>query len=1433
MNNKTNKKKRLGIVDERGDFYVTAQGGKIGREVPLDNIAEGTQFLGGTVVLGRHTRIEKGAVLEGAFVQNAYIGQRARIAHSIVRTSSNTDIWCFHSETPYQVRGTAAFISEGARVADQSIVENSFIGPGTAIHSASLVDSRIGGGNLVAKAKIHLVHSEDGVCIQGPTEVCESYLGGGFFVDRCSYIEGIFTNEIIAAEYTNDGGLTLTLLPAIPHLSLIGERVIFSGYSGTMAPPAEGVVSEITGGEKSRHGTPVVAPFSVMCSELRLIGLPAHPLLTNPRALLAERDITYLMPFSVTGFTASEHWGWALPGELSTGLSPVAGMSPWTFDHAPDLIFHFIASGVKRAPHLTALFDELPETMLRTGMALTRYLIEQENKKTSLRREALIQRGRRINHLKIYVSAYKRHLASGAWGCRNGEPLAFTFDKTKKRWGSQKIKLPARQYLLGDFTHAECALDEYRKKDLVKRPVLFQKAPQGKGVAAATEEEGFVQKKTWAVSADTKTRISADARCYGAVCKGACINGRSLIANARIVRSTLEGNVSATCAAIIASHLGDACRVEPGAYIEKTRAAKGAIIGSPCFNSEIAGGVTDHHLASHIDGLVSPEICFYFLGERQALPNTTNIGAGTAIVPPHRKYTGARAVCESAFLCSNSIIEQGARIGFASFVKGRVLSGEHLPPFTFRNNADLKSKNPHRDDTIGGVLLYPEILFRHIISKTKKSTGGDAHKAADRLIEAKLLEALSECIKAILASEAGGTGYSISQLEAGLGRYLNALDGRWRLRDGVFTDGVWRSGEAGSHFTWQPRPFIGSVSAETVRQYLDKKKLPRSFSGVRAAFGLGPVAPELRLIGAMLSYQYARILKKKLLPGSLNRKKILVAHDGRLSGPDLAEASIRGALLGFGAHHEISIVKAGVLTTPLLEQAVRSLRADGAIMITGSHNPMEQNGVKFATGYKPYRAGERVYGGALLAAGEMNRLIEGLEEQLGGEAIDLETFRKKVNRVDVSKRKVSLVKGSDLRRLKADYIRFIRASLCLDEEALAQCRRLLREKGTAIVLDTAGGSAAPFYPGILSDLFGIEPLELAPQLGQSRPKIEPTGEGLAPLLEALGREKDAIGIATDCDADRGNLIIKEPGTKPFAIEAQTLSALNTALFLSWLDYKGKLKDRTAVVTNDATSLRIRDIAETFGVETYSVEVGEINLLEKAEELRAKGYLVPFLTEGSNGGAIFGDSKVRDGLMSLVFSLMIISQPQGVLGWLVRRGVKLTQKQKHRISKGRYTLSELLGYLPQYHSLAERIEGREAALDQRILKCRMEEELFSRFWDSAAGRLSASFYEFLKANGARTTGITSYRIIYHQALSKECPFVASEPSQEFGVQMKDPAGGWRIEFLDRAQRPAGFIWLRGSRTEPGNIFNIMADSPSKNLTAGLFAFLEYLYRTANG
>ena len=101
-------------------------------------------------------------------------------------------------------------------------------------------------------------------------------------------------------------------------------------------------------------------------------------------------------------------------------------------------------------------------------------------------------------------------------------------------------------------------------------------------------------------------------------------------------------------------------------------------------------------------------------------------------------------------------------------------------------------------------------------------------------------------------------------------------------------------------------------------------------------------------------------------------RTVAVGYDGRLSSPDLA-AALTDGLKACG----MEVLRVGRGPTPLLYFAATTLETDGAVMVTGSHNPPDYNGFKMMLGKKAFFGGDIQRLGAMAAAGDVVEAANG------------------------------------------------------------------------------------------------------------------------------------------------------------------------------------------------------------------------------------------------------------------------------------------------------------------------------------------------------------------------------------------------------------------------------------------------------------------------
>ncbi|WP_300658537.1 phosphomannomutase/phosphoglucomutase, partial [Hydrogenophaga sp.] len=209
----------------------------------------------------------------------------------------------------------------------------------------------------------------------------------------------------------------------------------------------------------------------------------------------------------------------------------------------------------------------------------------------------------------------------------------------------------------------------------------------------------------------------------------------------------------------------------------------------------------------------------------------------------------------------------------------------------------------------------------------------------------------------------------------------------------------------------------------------------------------------------------------------LGEKSVAVGRDGRLSGPALSAALIRG-LVAAG----VDVIDIGLATTPMLYFAAATLCTSG-IQVTGSHNPKDYNGFKMVL------AGRAIYGDD----------IQALRKTMEAESH---------SRADGGRVRLINVQAAYQARIVGDI----------------QLSRPMK-----IVVDCGNGVAGASAPAIFRAL-GCEVVELFSEVDGNFPNHHPDPskpENLQDVMRAL-RETDAeLGLAFDGDGDRLGIVTKE------------------------------------------------------------------------------------------------------------------------------------------------------------------------------------------------------------------------------------------------------------------------------------------------------------------
>ena len=233
------------------------------------------------------------------------------------------------------------------------------------------------------------------------------------------------------------------------------------------------------------------------------------------------------------------------------------------------------------------------------------------------------------------------------------------------------------------------------------------------------------------------------------------------------------------------------------------------------------------------------------------------------------------------------------------------------------------------------------------------------------------------------------------------------------------------------------------------------------------------------IVGRSLTPEVVRAIGRAL--GTLGRQRaaprFALGRDGRHSGPELAEAIAQG-LVAAGAE----AIDLGMVPTPVAYFAAHHLRCGSCVMVTGSHNPPEYNGLKMVV------AGETLSGDAIQA---LRRSIE-TGELASGTGV----------------RSAAQVSDAYVERIAND----------------VKLARPLR-----IAIDCGSGVAGLLAPRLYRRL-GCEVTELYCEVDGDFPHHHPDPsqpENLADLIEALRAGAGELGLAFDGDGDRLGVVTRD------------------------------------------------------------------------------------------------------------------------------------------------------------------------------------------------------------------------------------------------------------------------------------------------------------------
>jgi phosphoglucosamine mutase len=371
------------------------------------------------------------------------------------------------------------------------------------------------------------------------------------------------------------------------------------------------------------------------------------------------------------------------------------------------------------------------------------------------------------------------------------------------------------------------------------------------------------------------------------------------------------------------------------------------------------------------------------------------------------------------------------------------------------------------------------------------------------------------------------------------------------------------------------------------------------------------------------------------------RRRVIIGKDTRLSGY-LFEDALAAGICSMG----VDVIQVGPMPTPGMAFLAHDMRCHAGVMISASHNPYEDNGIKFFTsdGFKlPDEVEARIE--ALIASGELAALRAEPDE---------------IGRA----RRIEDAEGRYVVFLKKTFP----AEMTLD--------------GIRIVLDCANGAAYKVGPTVLSEL-GAEVFALGD---------EPNGRNINDGCGAVSPEFTAakvrelradVGVALDGDADRAVLVCE----KGEIVDGDALLAMFARDMLA----RGVLRGGKVVATV-MSNLGLEKSLQAMGLGLLRTQVGDRYVVEA---MRQGGYN---LGGEQSGHLVFLDHNTTgDGLITALQALAIMRRQDAPLSDLVAGFERFPQVLVNVRVAEKKPIETLPGFMEAVRRVEEELDGRGRVL----------------------------------------------------------------------------------------------------------------------------------------
>jgi phosphoglucosamine mutase len=450
--------------------------------------------------------------------------------------------------------------------------------------------------------------------------------------------------------------------------------------------------------------------------------------------------------------------------------------------------------------------------------------------------------------------------------------------------------------------------------------------------------------------------------------------------------------------------------------------------------------------------------------------------------------------------------------------------------------------------------------------------------------------------------------------------------------------------------------------------------------GVRGVANVEPVTAETSLkLGRAAAHVFTQLNPRKNPPGT--RPKIVLGKDTRLSGYMLENALVAG-ITSLG----VDVLIIGPLPTPGVAYITRSLRADAGIILSASHNPYEDNGIKFFRhdGYK------------------LDDQVEQQIEQLifAGEIDSIRPIAGKIGRAaridDALGRYVEFAKASFPRGMSLEEMR--------------------------IAVDVANGAAYKSTPCILREL-GAE-VTVAHNEPNGTNINAQCGSIYPEEIQRLVKETGAdVGITHDGDADRV-LLCDENGEM---VDGDEILAMASVDLL-----RADRLEQSMVVATVMSNFGLDETVAVHGGKLVRTKVGDRYVIEEMVQRKLN------LGGEQSGHIIFRDfTTTGDGIISALQILRIMHKTGQPLSKLKRCLKKYPQAQRNLVVKEKPPLAELSAVMKLISETEKELSGKGRVLlrysgTEPKIRLLIEGQEFDKI-DKQANRIADAIQSAIGAN----------------------------------------------------------------------------------------------------